>query len=673
MQNYNKTKELNPFIIVLTFSLIFLSILPVYVSLNNSSSYLFSSLGIVLINLLTVSVLIYATYWAFKNRRESWIPWLFILLGQLIYAVAEMAYLILAIYPNLHFLHITDKIFMMNYPFFIAGLFLFIKRPFKLNTKNLIDLTILMLAAFFLIWFLLIEPSLQTHNLSASLEKILYLFVDILLLFSISTLFINRSQKISDLTVFLFFGTVISQIIGDLIFSYNAIDPNSTYTWFSCVLYMLTSSFTFLAALSFIKNINFSEKTLKSIYRFIRREEGWLSYVPFIVVLVTYSTLLLLKDPSRVLIMCVGILVALVVMREIISMDELKKAQKDLKKSKALVEESEAQLRFISSNMMDLITESNEKFEFKFVSNSSQPFLGYTSDQMLGNVFFNYIHPDDVNKVKETVKSAIENKSIARVDCRYMKADGSPVWVETIKKPIFNNDEFKGLICSSRDISPQKENEQIINDSLNEKEILLREIHHRVKNNLQIISSLLNLQSHYIKDTETLDVLMESQNRIRTMAIVHEELYRSPNLTNINFKEYLERLLSNLFYSYGVNGEFIETKFDLEESTISIDTAIPCGLIVNELVTNSLKYAFPDGEKGKIEVLLRSSHETYTLTISDNGVGLPESFKLENAETLGLQLVNSLVSQIEGVLKLKRNCGTEFKISFTETEYKKRV
>ena len=672
MQNYNKIKELNPFIIILGFSLIFLSILPVYVGLNNSSSYLFSSLGIVLINLLAVSVLIYTTYCAFKNRRKSWIPWFFILLGQFIYAVAELSYLILAIYPNMHFLHITDKIFMINYPFFIAGFFLFIKRPFKLKTKNLIDITILMLAAFFLIWFLLIEPSLQTHSLSASIEKIMYLFMDILLLFSIITLIINRSQKISELTIVLFFGTVVSQIMGDVLFSYNVIDPNSVYTGVSCVLYMVTSSFTFLAGISFIKNVNFNSKPVQS-FNEVLETSNWVSYIPFITVLITYSILLLLKTPSRVLIMCVGILVALVVIRELISLDEIKKTQKDLKKSKELVEESEAQLRFISSNMMDLITESNEKFEFKFVSNSSQPFLGYTSDQMLGNVFFNYIHPDDVNKVKETVKSAIENKSIARVDCRYMKADGSHVWVETIKKPIFNNDEFKGLICSSRDISPQKENEQIINDSLNEKEILLREIHHRVKNNLQIISSLLNLQSHYIKDTETLDVLMESQNRIRTMAIVHEELYRSPNLTNINFKEYLERLLSNLFYSYGVNGEFIETKFDLEESTISIDTAIPCGLIVNELVTNSLKYAFPDGKKGKIEVLMRSSNGTYTLTISDNGIGLPESFEPENAETLGLQLVNSLVRQIDGVLELTRNCGTEFKISFSEVEYQKRV
>jgi len=672
MQNYNKTKELNPFIIILGFSLIFLSILPVYVGLNNSSSYLFSSLGIVLINLLAVSVLSYTTYWAFKNRRESWIPWLFILLGQLIYAVAEVSYLILAIDPNLHLTHIVDKIFLLNYPFFIAGFFLFIKRPFRTKTKNLIDIIILMLAAFFLIWFLLIEPSLQTHSLTASIEKIMYLFLDILLLFSILTLFTNRSQKISELTIILLFGTVVSQIIGDLLFSYNAIDPKGVYTCISCALYMLNSSFTFLAGVSFIKNVNFDSEPFKSFNEFLETN-NWVSYIPFITVLATYSILLLLKTPSRVLIMCVGILVALVVIRELISLDELKKAQKDLKKSKKLVEESEAQLRFISSNMMDLITESNEKFEFKFVSNSSQPFLGYTSDQMLGNVFFNYIHPEDVDEVKKTVKSAIENKSIARVDCRYVKADGSHVWVETIKKPIFNNEEFRGLICSSRDISPQKENERIINDSLNEKEILLREIHHRVKNNLQIISSLLNLQSRYIEDRETLNVLRESQNRVRTMAIVHEELYRSPDLTNINFKEYMERLLSNLFYSYGVNEKFIETRFDLEESTISIDTAIPCGLIVNELVTNSLKYAFPDGEMGKIEVLLRSSNENHTLTISDNGVGLPESFELENAETLGLQLVNSLVRQICGVLELKREGGTEFKISFREVEYKKRV
>ncbi|MEN6574676.1 histidine kinase dimerization/phosphoacceptor domain -containing protein [Methanobacterium aggregans] len=652
--------------------MIFLSILPLYVGLNHSSSYLFSSLGIVLINLLTVSVLIYTTYWAFNNRRESWIPWLFILLGQLIYATAEMAYLILAIYPNMPLLYITDDLFMINYPFFIAGFFMFIKRPFKLKTKNLIDIIILMLAAFFLIWFLLIEPSLQSHSLSASIERILYLFMDILILFSILTLLINRSQKISELTIVLFFGTVVSQIVGDVLFSYNVVDPNSVYTWVSCVLYMITSSFTFLAGISFIKNVNFDSKPIQSLNKFLETS-NWVSYIPFITVLVTYSILLLLKTPSQVLIMCVGILVALVVIRELISLDELKKTQKDLEKSKELIEESEAQLRFISSNMMDLVTESNNEFEYKFVSNSSQPFLGYTAQDMLGNDFFDYIHPDDVDKVKETVERAIENRSSARVECRYKKADGENVWVETIKKPIFNENEFKGFICSSRDISPQKENERIINDSLHEKEVLLREIHHRVKNNLQIISSLLNLQSHYIEDEETLDVLMESKNRIKTMAIVHEELYRSPNLTNINFKEYLERLLSNLFYSYGINGEIIEPKFDLEESNISIDTAIPCGLIINELVTNSLKYAFPKGRKGKIEVSLKSNGGAYILKIADNGTGLPEGIEPENAETLGLQLVNSLVRQIEGSMELIRNNGTEFKISFSEMEYEKRV
>lgn len=364
--------------------------------------------------------------------------------------------------------------------------------------------------------------------------------------------------------------------------------------------------------------------------------------------------------------MCVGILVALVVIREIISLEELKKTQKDLKNSKELVEESEAQLRFISSNMIDLVTESNEAFEYKFVSNSSQPFLGYTSNDLIGNVFFNYIHHDDVEKVKESVEKSIENRSSTRVECRYKKADGTHIWVESIRKPIFNQNEFKGFICSSRDMTQKKENERIIEDSLKEKEILLREIHHRVKNNLQIISSLLNLQSHYTKDEETLDVLMESKNRIRTMAIVHEELYRSPNLTNINFKEYLERLLSNLLYSYGVNGESIETRFDLEECDISIDTAIPCGLIINELITNSLKYAFPHGEGGKIEVSLKSHDGTYILKISDNGVGLDSNIEPENAETLGLQLVNSLVRQIDGTMELKRNSGTEFKISFIE-------
>ncbi|MBI5458813.1 PocR ligand-binding domain-containing protein [Methanobacterium sp.] len=217
--------------------------------------------------------------------------------------------------------------------------------------------------------------------------------------------------------------------------------------------------------------------------------------------------------------------------------------------------------------------------------------------------------------------------------------------------------------------------EKAIKESLDEKEVLLREIHHRVKNNMQIISSLLSLQSQHVEGEETLDVLKESQGRVRSMAMIHEKLYQSPNFTKIDFKDYIEKLASNLIYTYKVQARDIRQVFDVKDVEMNIDTAIPCGLIINELITNSLKYAFPQSSNtnGFIKIELNQIEDRFKLVISDNGVGLPSHIQPENTETLGLQLVNNLVNQLEGTIKIDRTHGTKFTIIFTELNYKERI
>ncbi len=214
--------------------------------------------------------------------------------------------------------------------------------------------------------------------------------------------------------------------------------------------------------------------------------------------------------------------------------------------------------------------------------------------------------------------------------------------------------------------------EKELKNSLAEKEVLLREIHHRVKNNMQIISSLLNLQIQFEDLDETVGVLKESQGRVKSMAIIHEKLYQSSSLDNINFREYIEKLILDIFYSYGILNSSIESVLDINAIYLNIDTAIPLGLIINELVTNSVKYAFPK-LSGKISIKLKSNHDQMELTIADNGIGIPEGVDLENSKTLGLQLVNSLVNQLEGKLALDISNGTQFKIIFKELEYKNRI
>jgi PAS domain S-box-containing protein len=226
---------------------------------------------------------------------------------------------------------------------------------------------------------------------------------------------------------------------------------------------------------------------------------------------------------------------------------------------------------------------------------------------------------------------------------------------------------FKGkrvLQATVRDITERKIAEENIKKSLNEKEVLLREIHHRVKNNMQIISSLLNLQMGYIKDKNITDIFSESQNRILSMALVHEKLYQSSDLRMIDFKGYINDLGANLLQSYNAN--YIKLNVNVEDISLDIDLAIPIGLIINELITNSLKYAFPDGMKGEITISISSINENMLkLVVSDNGIGLPKDLDVRNTKTLGLHLVTLLAeNQLKGKIDINREKGTEFQIKF---------
>lgn len=208
--------------------------------------------------------------------------------------------------------------------------------------------------------------------------------------------------------------------------------------------------------------------------------------------------------------------------------------------------------------------------------------------------------------------------------------------------------------------------EQQIKSSLKEKEVLLKEIHHRVKNNMQIISSLLSLQSRYIKDKDDEEIFKECQNRIRSMAMIHENLYRNPNLAKINLQEYIQNLISGLFSSYGADPQRIKAQINMETVSVDMDKSISYGLIINELISNSLKYAFPKDE-GEINLSLhRLDGIGLEMIIADDGVGFPENLDFRRTESLGLQLVNTLVKQLEGEIELENTGGTKFKIKFPE-------
>lgn len=212
--------------------------------------------------------------------------------------------------------------------------------------------------------------------------------------------------------------------------------------------------------------------------------------------------------------------------------------------------------------------------------------------------------------------------------------------------------------------------EKKLKASLKEKDMLLREIHHRVKNNMQVILSLLRLQPEYIRDEKYIKIFKDIQNRIKSMVLIHEKLYESKDLASINFSDYVRRLVNELFRSYGDNASKIHLKIDINDIILGIDSAIPCGLIINELVSNSLKYAFVKSKEGIIEISLRNINKIFIeLVVKDNGVGLPKDFDLKQTKTLGLHLVLTLTKQINGEIELHRENGTTFSVKFKRSDY----
>ncbi|MGP8012375.1 MAG: histidine kinase dimerization/phosphoacceptor domain -containing protein [Halobacteriota archaeon] len=208
--------------------------------------------------------------------------------------------------------------------------------------------------------------------------------------------------------------------------------------------------------------------------------------------------------------------------------------------------------------------------------------------------------------------------------------------------------------------------DELIRITLKEKETLLKEIHHRVKNNMQVISSLISLQAQQATEPETVEMLKESQSRIRSMALIHEKLYRSDSLAEISFRDYVDSMVDELLGMFNVAPGAITITTDVENVLFGVDTAIPCALIINELVSNSLKHAFPDGAPGEVTIALHQINGTCELTVADNGVGPPPNFDFRATDSLGMQLVTALINQLDGTITLDRTKGTTFIITFTQ-------
>ncbi len=362
----------------------------------------------------------------------------------------------------------------------------------------------------------------------------------------------------------------------------------------------------------------------------------------------------------------------------------------EIEKSKEIIIESEEKYRSVVESAMVAIITLNRDGTIISWNGGAQDIFGYTAEEVIGKsgtMLMPEEYKENFSKGLYKFKPDDSLKSFRKegMSARRKNGDYFPFDISVAAWNSMGEDYFTAII---QDITDYKMAEEQLKESLNEKDILLKEIHHRVKNNLMVISSLLSLQSRYIKDKDTLNIFRESQSRARSMALIHEKLYNSDDLKRINFGEYIQTLTADLFYTYVPGPSLLKLNMDVDDVMLDINTAVPLGLIVNELVSNSMKHAFPslyclelednrancqNEMMNEINVNFKPEGDHFILAVKDNGVGFPEELDFKNTDSLGLMLVNSLTDQIHGKIHLKVDRGTEFKITFKEKEYPEKI
>lgn len=309
----------------------------------------------------------------------------------------------------------------------------------------------------------------------------------------------------------------------------------------------------------------------------------------------------------------------------------------------------------------------NQEGRIEMVNVQTERLFGYTRSELEGSAIemllpeqFRAHHP----ALRQGFFHAPQSRPMGKGrDLYARRKDGSEFPVEIGLNPIETGGETL-ILSAIVDISERKQKEQRIQAALEEKNVLLGEIHHRVKNNLQVVHSLLDLQSSMISDPQVQEMLLDSQNRIRSMALIHQSLYQSKNFSAVSLGSVLETLIPILMQSYRSTNQLLDYTIDSEDVDIPLNQAIPCGLIVNELITNVIKHAFPGDLEGAVQVQLRRHQNQVSLSVTDNGVGIPESLNIEKSDTLGMQLVALLSDQLGASLDIHHRNPTRFTLTF---------
>ncbi|HNQ13760.1 MAG TPA: two-component regulator propeller domain-containing protein, partial [Bacteroidia bacterium] len=325
-----------------------------------------------------------------------------------------------------------------------------------------------------------------------------------------------------------------------------------------------------------------------------------------------------------------------------------------------------AKLSLVAKETANSILIFDKDYKLEWVNEGFTKLTGYTFDSFVSEKGNHLYDITEVKNLPSILDQCILQGTSYIYESELKTAHGTNLFFSSTITPVYNDQGiFENLVVIDTDISTRKKIEDELKDSLEEKNSLLREIHHRVKNNLQTIISLFNLQSTYLSDEIAIKAFREGQDRIKSIALIHDRFYQSKGESKINFSEYINRLVESLEHTYQLDRNRVSVKLDCEDITLNIDTAVPTGLIINEMVTNSMKHAFPHETKGEIYLSLKSTGpESYELILSDSGIGLPYTGDLENAESLGLQLIYVLTQQVDGNISVDLSKGTKYIINF---------
>ncbi len=336
------------------------------------------------------------------------------------------------------------------------------------------------------------------------------------------------------------------------------------------------------------------------------------------------------------------------------------------KMAELALQESELRFRTLTNLAPVGIFTTDEKGDCNFVNSRWSKLAGVSSDEAMGKGWSNVLHPADRERVEVEWQTCVNNGSEFVSKYRFVTPDGQESWIYGSASALRDErGSIKGFVGTITDFTELLEAKEVLRASLNEKDAMLKEIHHRVKNNLQIVTSLLSLQAMGDTNSETASLLQESCNRVRSMALVHETLYGTSDFGKLRLAEYLDQLCCHLFRSYGIDPLRIRLDMRIAEVSLQLDRAIPFGLIINELVSNALKYAFPLNRQGTIYLHVNSLTDGhFELLVRDDGVGLPDSFNLRKLKSLGLQLVSDLVIQLGGKLSFSGQAGSDFRMTF---------